>query len=227
MCNHWHLHILWNYHHVKCNNHLPSSKIIVLFLICSLWLYIYSFYIIMIYLLCKWSFVPLNPLHLFHPTSTPSGTSLLCVSLLLLLSCWVVSDSLQPMDCSMPGFEVLHYPPEFAQTHVHWVSDAIQPSHPLFSPSLPTFNISQHQGLMSWLFSSGGQSIGASASVLPMNIQGWFPSGFTGLISLQSKRLSRVFSNTKVQKHQFFGARPSLWATSHIHAWLLENHCFD
>ena len=71
---------------------------------------------------------------------------------------------------------------------------------------------------MSRLFASGGQSIGASASasVLPMNIQGWFPSGLTGLISLQSKELSRVFSGTTVGKHQFFSAQPSLWSNSYI-----------
>ena len=75
---------------------------------------------------------------------------------------------------------------------------------------------------MSQLFESGGQSIGALASVLPMNIQNWFPLGWAGLISLQSKGLSRVFSNTTVKKHQFFGAQPSLWSSSHIHTWLLE-----
>ena len=77
--------------------------------------------------------------------------------------------------------------------------------------------------LMRWLFTSGGQSIrvSTSASVLPMNIQDWFPLGLTGLISLQSKGLSRVFSNTTVQKYQFFGAQPSLWSDSHIHVWLL------
>ena len=78
--------------------------------------------------------------------------------------------------------------------------------------------------LMSRLFTSGGQSIGtsASASILPMNIQDWFPLGWTGWISLQSKGLSRVFSNTTVQKHQFFGTQPSLWSNSHIHTWPLE-----
>ena len=77
---------------------------------------------------------------------------------------------------------------------------------------------------MSQFFTSGGQSIGvsASASVLPMNIQDWFPSGLTGLISLQSKGLSRVFSSTTVQKHQFFSTQLSLWFNSHIHIWLLE-----
>ena len=77
---------------------------------------------------------------------------------------------------------------------------------------------------MSLLFISVGQSIGASASVsvLPMNIQEGFPLRLTGLISLQFKGLSRVFSNTTVQKHQLFGAQPSLWSNSHIHTWLLE-----
>ena len=74
----------------------------------------------------------------------------------------------------------------------------------------------------SQLFTSGSQSIGALASVLPMNIQGWFPLGLTGLISLQSRGLSRVFSNTTVQKRQFFGAQLSLWFNCHIHTWLLE-----
>ena len=118
-----------------------------------------------------------------------------------------------PMDCSTPDLPVHHQFPEFTQTHVHWVSDAIQSSHPLSSPSTPIFNVSHHQGFfpMSQLFASDGQRIGASASasVLPMNIQGWFLLGWTALISLQSKGLSRVFSNTTVQKHQFFSAQPS------------------
>ena len=84
-------------------------------------------------------------------------------------------------------------------------------------PASRSFPMSQH-------FSSGGQSVGASASasVLPMNIQDWFLLGLTGWISLQSKRLSRVFSNTTVQKRQFFSTHPSLWSNSHIHTWLLE-----
>ena len=90
-----------------------------------------------------------------------------------------------PMACSMPIFPVLYHLLGFAETHVHWVSDAIQLSYPLSSPS-PAFNLSQHQ--MSQLFASGGQSVGVSAStsVLPMNIQDWFPLGQTGWISLQS-----------------------------------------
>ena len=77
---------------------------------------------------------------------------------------------------------------------------------------------------MSQFLESGGQSIGvsASASVLPMNIQDWFPLGLTGWISLQSRGLSKVFSNTTIQKHQFFSAQLSLQSSSHIHTWLLE-----
>ena len=75
---------------------------------------------------------------------------------------------------------------------------------------------------MSQLFTSGGHSIGTSASVLPMNIQGWFTLGLTGLISLQSKGLSRVFPSTTVWKHQLFAAQPSLWSKAHVHTWLLE-----
>ena len=105
------------------------------------------------------------------------------------------------MDCSTSGFPVHHQLPELAQAHV------IQPSHPLSSSSPPTFNLSQHQGSfpVSQFFVSGGQSIGvsASASVLPMNIQDWFPLGWTGWVSLLSKGLSRVFSNTTAQKHEF------------------------
>ena len=120
-----------------------------------------------------------------------------------------------PMDYSMPGLPVPHQLLEFTQTHVHWVTDAIQPSHPLSSPSPPTFNLSQHQGLFQWVsfffFTSGDQCIGVSAStsVLPMNTQDWSPLRLTGLISLQSKGLSRIFSNTTVQKHQFFSAQLS------------------
>ena len=87
----------------------------------------------------------------------------------------VVSDSLHPMDCSMPGLPVHHQLPEFIQTHVHGIGDAIQPSHPLPSPSPPTFSLSQHQDFFSneSVLHTGGQSVGvsASASVLPMNIQ--------------------------------------------------------
>ena len=118
-----------------------------------------------------------------------------------------------PTDCSTPGLPVHHQLPEFTQTHVHRVADAIQPSDPLSSTSPPAFNLSQHQTLqMSLFFESGGQRIGvsASASVLPMNIQDWFPLEWAGWISLQSNGLSRAFSNTTVQKHQFFGAQLSL-----------------
>ena len=140
--------------------------------------------------------------------------------------CWccsvaeLCSTLCKPTDCSMPDFPVLHYLPEFAQTHVHWVNDAIQPSHPLSSPSPGAFNLSQHQGLLQWVSSS--HQVARVLELLPMNIQDWFPLALTGLISLQSRGLSRVFSNTTVQKHQFFGAQLSLQSSSHIHTWLLE-----
>ena len=114
------------------------------------------------------------------------------------------------MDCSTTASTVHHQLQELVQTHVHWVSDAIRPSLPLSSSSPPAFNLSQHQGLFQWVSSSHkvDKILGASAStsVLPVNIQDWFPLGWTGLISLQSKGLSRVFSSTTVQKHLFCSA---------------------
>ena len=116
-----------------------------------------------------------------------------------------------PMECSTPGFAVHHQLPKLAQTHIQ-VSDAIQPSHPLSCPSPSALNLSASRSFPMSQFTSGGQSIGssASASVLPVNIQDWFPLGLIGLISLQSKGFSRVFSNTTVQKHKVFGARRML-----------------
>ena len=132
-----------------------------------------------------------------------------------------------PMNRSTPGLPVHHQLPEFTQTHVHQVSDAIQSSHPLSSSSPPALNPSQHQSFpMSQLFAWRGQSTGISAlaSFLPKKSQGWSPSEWTGWTSLQSKGLSRVFSNTTVQKHQFFGAQPSSRSNSHIHTWPLEKN---
>ena len=137
-------------------------------------------------------------------------------------SCQTLCD---PLDCSTPGFPVHHQLPEFTQTHVHWVGDAILSSHPLSSPSLPAFSLSQYQGLF-----QGVSSSHQVAKVLAlqhqsfqwMNIQEWFPLGWTGWISWQSNGLSRVFFNTTVQKHQFFSTQPSLWFSSRIHIWPLE-----
>ena len=119
-----------------------------------------------------------------------------------------------PMDCSTPGLPVLHHLPEFAQTHAHWVGDAIQPSHPLSPPSPPASIFPNIRSVAtSQLFAPGGHGVGASAltSVLPMNIQGLFPLGFP-LISSLSKGLSRVFSRTKViyllQHHPKFPIYP-------------------
>ena len=134
-------------------------------------------------------------------------------------SCLTLCD---PMDCSIPGFPVHHQLPERAQTHVHQVSDptissSVVPfSHFQSFPTSGSFQMNQ--------FTSGGQTIGvsASASVLSMSIQDWFPLGLTGLISLQPKGLSRVFSTNTVQMHHFFSAQLSLQSNSHIHTWPLE-----
>ena len=145
----------------------------------------------------------------------------------MLCCCWVAKlwpTLCDPMDCNMPGFSDLCYLLELAQTQVHWVGDAIQPSHPVvpFSSCPQSFSASG-SFLISWLLPSGDQSIGASASAsfLPMSIQDWFPLGLTGLILL-SKGLSIVFSSTTIQKHQFFGIQPSFGSNSHISTWLLE-----
>ena len=130
-----------------------------------------------------------------------------------------------PMDHNTPDFPVHHQLPEFTKTHVHWVADAIQPSYPLSSSSPPPQSFQASGSLqMSHLFESGGQSIGVSVStsVLPKNTQDWSSLGWTGSIFLQSKGLSRVFSNTTVQKHQFLGAQLSSQSNSHIQTWLLE-----
>ena len=138
-------------------------------------------------------------------------------------SCLTLCD---PMNHSTPGLPIHHQLPELTQTHAHRVGDAIQPSHPLLPPPPPAPNPSPASGSfpMSQLFSWGGQSTGVSAStsVLPMNTQDWSPSGWTGWLSLQSKGLSRVFSNTTVQKHQFFGTQLSSQSNSHIHTWPRE-----
>ena len=123
------------------------------------------------------------------------------------------------MDCSTPGFLVPHLLPEFAQVHVHCISDAIQPPQPL-SPLLllPSIFSASKTFPMSRLFTSDDQNTGVSvsASVPPVNIQDWFPIRLTGLILL-SKGLSGVSSSTTVQRYQFSGVLPSLWSTSHNH----------
>ena len=125
-----------------------------------------------------------------------------------------------PKNCSTPGLPVHYQLPEFTQAHVHRVSDAIQPSHPLSSLSLPALNPSQHQSFpreltfrMKW-----PKYWSFSFSISPSKEQpGLIPLGWTHWISLQSKGLSRVFSNTTLQKHQFFGVQPSSQSKFHIH----------
>ena len=140
----------------------------------------------------------------------------------------VMSDSLRPHEpqharpsCPSPTPGVHPNPCPLSW----WCHPTVSPSVVPFSSCLQSFPASG--SFLSWHFTSGGQNIEASASVLPMNIQYWFPLGLTGLISLKSKGLSRVFSNTKVQKHQFFSAQPSLWSIS-LHPYMTwKNHSFD
>ena len=133
--------------------------------------------------------------------------------ILLLCSHSIMSDC-DPMDCSMQGFPALNYPQEFVQAQVHWVSDVIQPSHPLSPPSPVTGSFP-----MIRLLVSGGQIIGASisASVLPMNSQGWFPLGMTSLISLLPNGLSRVFSSTTLKSIIFQCSAFFTGQLSHLH----------
>ena len=124
------------------------------------------------------------------------------------------------MDCSMSGFLVFHYVPKFAQTNVHRVTEAIQPSHPLLSPPLPAISLSQHQGLLTsgsvhiswskyWSFSFSINPSSKYSVFISFKID-WFD-----LLAVQG--LSRAFSNTTTQKHQFFSTQPSLWPNSHMH----------
>ena len=145
---------------------------------------------------------------------------------LLLFSCSVVSDSSWPhgpqharLPCPLTSPRVCSNSHPLSRWYHPTISSSVVP----FSSWLQSFPVSGYLP-MSSLFTSGGQSIRASASssVLPMNIQGWFPLGPTGLISLQSKGLSGVFSSTTVWKHQFFGTLLSLQSSSHKHTWPYE-----
>ena len=139
-----------------------------------------------------------------EPTSLVTMSSVQFSSVIqLYLTLW------DPMDCSTPGFPVHYQLPELTQTHVHWVGDASK--HLILCHTLlflTSFFPASGSFLRSQFFAWGSQSSGAlaSASVLPKNIQDWFPLGLTGWIFLQCKGVSRVFSNNTVQKHQFFGA---------------------
>ena len=129
----------------------------------------------------------------------------------------------EPMDCSTPGFPVLHHLLELAQTHVHWVSDAIQPSRPLSPPSPPPLNLSEHQGLFQWVSSSQLPKYwNFSFNIRPSN-------EYSGLIYFRMDWLDffAVQGTLKslqhhIQKHQFFSTQLSLYSNSHIHTWLLE-----
>ena len=138
----------------------------------------------------------------------------------------VVSDSLRPHESQHIRPPCPSPTPRVHSDSLHRVRDAIQPSHPLSSPSPPAPNPSQHQSLFQWVNSLHKVAklleFQLLASVLPMNTQDWSSLGWTGWIFLQSKGLSRVFSNTTVQTHQFFGIHLSSQSSSHVHTWPLE-----
>ena len=143
-------------------------------------------------------------------------------------SCLILCD---PMDCSTPGCPVLHYLPQIAQTHVHWVNDAVQPSHPLSSPSPPALSLSQYQGLFQWVHSSHQVAkvleLMFSASVPPINIQKWFPLGWTDWISLQPKRFWRIFSSTTIKSlNSLVLGLPYGPTLTSVHDYW-KNHSFD
>jgi len=142
----------------------------------------------------------------------------------LLYNRYVMSDSLRPHGLQHTRLPWLSLSPRVC-SNVRWVDDAIQSSHLLCPPfSCPHSFPASGSFPVSCLLTSGGQSIGASASalVLPVNIQGWFPLGLTDLISLLSKGLSKVFLSTVIQNHKFFGSQPFLLSNSVICTWLLE-----
>ena len=159
-----------------------------------------------------------------HSTSKKENSM---IAFLIYLTCFqfqfshsVMSDFLQPHGLQHTRLPVSSPTPRACSNSCSsswWCHPTISSSVIPLSSCLPSFQASG-SFQMSWLFSSGGQSTGASAlaSVLPVNIQDRFPLGLTGWISLQSKGLSRVFSNTAIQKHQFFGDQPSLWSKFHI-----------
>ena len=131
-----------------------------------------------------------------------------------------------PMNCSVPGSSVLHHLPDIAQTHVRWVCDATQQSHPLSPPSPPALSLSSIRVFSSELAFRirWPKYRNFSFIISPSNEHSGFPLGLTDLTSLQFKQetLKRVFTSTTTWKHQFFGAQPSLWSNSHICIWLLE-----
>ena len=170
----------------------------------------------------------LSPSIPFFPMSeleTLLSSTYTCVWLLL-FSYSVISNSLQPhglKHARLPGPSPFPWVCPNSCPLSQWCLSTTSSSVVRFSSCLQSLPASRSYPMI-WLFTLGSQSIGASASgsVLPMNIQDWFPVGLTGLISLLSKGLSRVFSNIIIQKHQFFNTQPSLWSNSHIHTWLLE-----
>ena len=165
----------------------------------------------------------LSCVQLFATLWTANLSTLLLLS--VLNSCATLCD---PMDCSMPGFPVLHYLVEFAQTHVHTVGGAIQSSHPLSRPFPPACNPSQHQGLFQWV--GFAHQVAKVLQLQHQFFQWIFRVDFLEdwLVWLPCcPQDSQVFSSTTIWKHPFFGTQPSLWSNSHIIHDYWKNHSFD
>ena len=154
----------------------------------------------------------------FQPQIIP----MMMPGLFTLFSCQVVSNSITP-DFSTTGSSVIHYLLELAQIHVHWVRYTLyfilRRPLLLLTSIFPNSSVFSNESTLSNRWPKIRAS--ASASVLPINIQVWFPLGLTGLISLHFKGLSRVFSSMTIQNHQFLSTQPSLWTNSHIHPHMI------
>ena len=154
-----------------------------------------------------------------------SNSLKICLKMQLLFRLSVMSYSFWPHDYSMPGFPVYHYLPKLAQTHVHWVGDAIQSSRPLSSPSPPALNLSQHQGIFQWV-----SSLHQVARVLDLHFIFSPSSEYSGLVSfsidwvdlLAVQGALKSLLQYHSSKASIFSAQPSLWPNSHIHTWLQE-----
>ena len=164
--------------------------------------------------ICVWNTRHSTSSSLLPPQGVPWGPSCCCLS--ATQSCLALCD---PMDCSTPGFP--HHIPQFAEVHVHCISDAIQPSHLTLFFCCPQSFPASGTLPMDWLITSNDQNTGASASASVNEYSRLISFRLTGLISLLSKGLWGVFSSTTVWRRQFFGTLPSLWSRSHSHTWPL------
>ena len=175
-----------------------------------------------------WPWLNLNPLQWEIPlgNSRPAPVALIPERELIVIIVQSLSRVQLFMNSSTPGFPVLHHLPEFAQTHVHWVADAIQPSYPLLPSSPPAFNLSQHQGLFQWLGSSHQVAKVLELQLEHQSFQRICPLGLTGLISLLSKGLSRVVSITTIQNHKSISWHSGFFTVQLSHPYMTTGKAY-